>query len=55
MQASDFLFELSDLKGFQDVEISSLHIDSRSLSPGGLFFALKGREKDGIDFVVRYD
>ena len=51
MQASDFLFELSDLKGFQDVEISSLHIDSRSLSPGGLFFALKGQEKDGIDFV----
>jgi UDP-N-acetylmuramoyl-L-alanyl-D-glutamate--2,6-diaminopimelate ligase len=51
MQASNFLFELSDLDGFKDVEISSLHIDSRSLSPGGLFFALKGHKKDGIDFV----
>ena len=51
MQASNFLFELSDLDGFKDVEISSLHIDSRSLSPGGLFFALKGHKKDGINFV----
>ena len=37
MKSSDFLHELKNLKNFKDIEISSLHIDSRSLDIGGLF------------------
>jgi UDP-N-acetylmuramoyl-tripeptide--D-alanyl-D-alanine ligase len=31
--------------------VSSYHTDSRDVRPGGLFFALKGAERDGHDFV----
>ena len=51
MKSSDFLHELKNLKNFKDIEISSLHIDSRSLEIGGLFFALKGHNSDGSDYI----
>ncbi|NIV32760.1 MAG: UDP-N-acetylmuramoyl-tripeptide--D-alanyl-D-alanine ligase, partial [Anaerolineae bacterium] len=35
-----------------DVEIRSSVIDSRLVSPGALFVALKGERCDGNDFVV---
>ncbi len=30
---------------------STFHTDSREVKPGGLFFALRGAEKDGHEFV----
>jgi UDP-N-acetylmuramoyl-tripeptide--D-alanyl-D-alanine ligase len=35
-----------------DVEIQSYHTDSRQVLPGGLFFALKGAERDGHEFCA---
>jgi UDP-N-acetylmuramoyl-tripeptide--D-alanyl-D-alanine ligase len=32
-------------------EVGSYHTDSRSVAPGGLFFALRGAEMDGHEFV----
>src|SRR5260370_34688476 len=31
---------------------STFHTDSREVKPGGLFFALRGAEKDGHEFVA---
>lgn len=36
----------------QDVEVSSVHIDSRDVVPGGMFFALRGSVSDGHDFIA---
>jgi UDP-N-acetylmuramoyl-L-alanyl-D-glutamate--2,6-diaminopimelate ligase len=38
--------------GDSEVEIQGLHYDSRSVSPGGLFFALRGVKSDGSQFVA---
>ena len=51
MKSSKFLSELKNLKHFKDIEISSLHLDSRSLTVGGLFFAIKGHDTDGGDYI----
>lgn len=36
----------------QGVEVSSVHIDSRDVIPGGMFFALRGSVSDGHDFIA---
>ncbi|HKW07868.1 MAG TPA: UDP-N-acetylmuramoyl-tripeptide--D-alanyl-D-alanine ligase [Candidatus Dormibacteraeota bacterium] len=42
-----------EVGGTQVGEIfSTFHTDSREVKPGGLFFALKGAEKDGHEFVA---
>ena len=41
---------LTDQTG-QDVEITSLTCDTRTLSPGGLFAAFRGEETDGNQFI----
>ena len=41
---------LTDQVG-QDVEITSLTCDTRTLAPGGLFVALKGAQADGNDYI----
>lgn len=40
-----------EVKGSQNVEISSLSSDSRTIVPGSLFFAKKGTTCDGGDFI----
>jgi len=30
---------------------TTFHTDSREVKPGGLFFALRGQEKDGVEFI----
>jgi UDP-N-acetylmuramoyl-L-alanyl-D-glutamate--2,6-diaminopimelate ligase len=47
---------LSCLEGVQvagdgDIEIEGLHYDSRSVRPGGIFFALRGMKSDGTLFL----
>ena len=37
--------------GDSDLEIAGLHYDSRQVSPGGVFFALRGVKSDGCAFV----
>ena len=51
MFSSNFLQELQDLKNFRDIEITSIHLDSRDVREGGLFFAIKGHDKDGSNFI----
>ncbi len=51
MYSSNFLQELKDLENFRDIEIRSIHLDSREVKEGGLFFAIKGHDKDGSDFI----
>lgn len=43
--------EIVDSSGSFDLEITGVHHDSRSVEPGGLFFALKGVNADGCDFI----
>ncbi len=43
--------EVRELRGSGDVEIRSLTLDSRSTEPGSLFFAIRGTEIDGHDFI----
>jgi UDP-N-acetylmuramoyl-L-alanyl-D-glutamate--2,6-diaminopimelate ligase len=52
------LSELSDLlpdsRLFgEDVEITALAYDSRSVTPGALFIALRGQKTDGHDFIAQ--
>jgi UDP-N-acetylmuramoyl-L-alanyl-D-glutamate--2,6-diaminopimelate ligase len=42
---------LSKVKGNVDCEIASLEFDSRRVTPGQLFFALKGEAADGHNFI----
>lgn len=42
---------LRSVKGKTDVEIKSLHIDSRAVKPGSCFIAIKGAEADGHDYI----
>ena len=44
MYSSNFLQELKDLENFRDIKIRSLHLDSREVKEGGLFFAIKGHD-----------
>jgi len=38
--------------GFREVEVTSISTDSRRVSPGALFCALKGAHADGADFAA---
>jgi UDP-N-acetylmuramoyl-L-alanyl-D-glutamate--2,6-diaminopimelate ligase len=40
-----------DLIGSTDIWIHSLHFDSRTVSPGSLFFAVKGTVSDGHQYI----
>ena len=39
------------LKGAPDTEVTGLHYDSRTVEPGGAFFALRGQTLDGHRFI----
>ena len=39
------------ISGSKGTEISSLHIDSRNVTDGGLFFAIRGTASDGHSFI----
>jgi UDP-N-acetylmuramoyl-L-alanyl-D-glutamate--2,6-diaminopimelate ligase len=54
MKLSELLKSTSVQKviGSVDPEISGLHHDSRTVAPGGLFFALKGVSADGHAFIT---
>jgi len=43
--------EILESKGDLEVEITNLGSDSRKLSAGGLFFAIKGFDMDGAKFI----
>ena len=43
--------ELIGSNNFVNCEISSLHLDSRDVKEGSVFFALKGKNQNGIDFI----
>ncbi len=43
--------ELIGSNNFVNCEISSLHLDSRDVKEGGVFFAIKGRNLNGMDFI----
>tara|TARA_Y100000746_G_scaffold5660_1_gene5400 strand:+ start:9 stop:1460 length:1452 start_codon:yes stop_codon:yes gene_type:complete len=47
----DIMPELIDSINFVNCEISSLHLDSRDVKKGGVFFARKGTNLNGIDFI----
>ena len=47
----DIMPELIDSNNFVNCEISSLHLDSRDVKEGGVFFAKKGTNLNGIDFI----
>ena len=51
MYSSNFLQELKDLENFRDIQIRSIHLDSRDVKEGGLFFAIKGYDNDGSNFI----
>ena len=43
--------ELIGSDNFVNCEISSLHLDSRDVKEGGVFFAIKGTNLNGMDFI----
>ena len=43
--------ELVSSNNFVNCEISSLHLDSRDVKEGSVFFAIKGTNLNGIDFI----
>ncbi len=43
--------ELIDSNNFVNSEVSSLHLDSRDVKEGSVFFAIKGKNLNGIDFI----
>ncbi len=49
--SKDLMPELLNFNNFVNCEISSLHLDSREVKKGGLFFAIKGEHLNGIDFI----
>ena len=53
MILQDILYKVSirSIKGKTDIEISNLLIDSRKVSKGGCFIALKGTKADGSSFI----
>ena len=50
-KAKDLMPELVHLSNFVDCEVSSLHLDSREVKDGGVFFAVKGINQNGMDFI----
>jgi len=44
--------EYKTINGSCDPEISGIHYDSRTVKPGGLFFALKGASVDGHAYIL---
>lgn len=50
---SDLILEATDGKGRPDIAIDSVVIDSRKVSKGALFVALKGEHFDGHSFVSK--
>ena len=49
--SKDIMPELIGSNNFVNFEISSLHLDSRDVKEGGVFFAIKGTNLNGIDFI----
>ena len=47
----DIMPELIGSNNFVNFEISSLHLDSRDVKEGSVFFAIKGTNLNGIDFI----
>ncbi len=43
--------EIVNQKGNLDIEITNLHSDSRKIKQGGLFIAINGFTKNGIEFI----
>lgn len=42
---------IKSVKGKTDIEVKSLHIDSRAVVPGGCFIAIKGEAADGHLYI----
>ena len=49
--STEIMPELIGCKNFVNCEISSLHLDSRDVKEGSVFFAIKGTNLNGIDFI----
>ena len=49
--SKDLMPELVNSNNFVNCRISGLHLDSREVKEGGLFFAVKGKKQNGIDFI----
>ena len=47
----DIMPELIGSNNFVNCEISSLHLDSRDVKEGSVFFAIKGKNLNGKDFI----
>ena len=43
--------QVLETKGDMDIDITNISSDSRKLSNGGLFFAIKGFTLDGTKFI----
>jgi UDP-N-acetylmuramoyl-L-alanyl-D-glutamate--2,6-diaminopimelate ligase len=51
MQLSELFDHIIDAPIPNDVDITSLEFDSRRITPGALFFAIKGERFDGHSFI----
>lgn len=51
IKLSKLLYHIYDTVIYHDPEITGLAIDSRRVKPGYLFFACKGTQQDGNDFI----
>ena len=51
MNLSALIPELKLSSCLNDLEVGSIHIDSRDVKEGGIFFALKGQNFDGNDYI----
>ena len=51
IEFKDIMPEFINSNNFVNCEISSLHLDSREVKKEGVFFAIKGSNLNGIDFI----